>query len=170
MGGVRPVFEEDRFKILEAKHPCLNVADLIPNDIILDKKVMLLTGPNMGGKSTLLRTACLQVVLAQTGSYVPSESYNCDVVDRIFTRIGASDKLEEGKSTFFIEMEETESILASGTANSLAIIDELGRGTSTFDGMSIAQAVLDDIISRINCRCIFATHYHSLAQQFQDNP
>ena len=129
---------------------------------------MLLTGPNMGGKSTLLRTACLQVMLAQTGFFVPAESYRCEIIDRIFTRIGASDKLEEGKSTFFIEMEETKSILNYGTPKSIAIIDELGRGTSTFDGMAIAYSVLLDIISRVQCRCLFATHYHSLSQQFEN--
>ena len=166
VGGVRPRFANGVFEIIEAKHPCLAPSDVIPNDIRLNKRVMLLTGPNMGGKSTLLRTACLQVVLAQTGSFVPSDSYDCDIIDRIFTRIGASDKLEEGKSTFFIEMEETETILANATSNSLAIMDELGRGTSTYDGMSIAQAVLKDMISRIRGRCMFATHYHSLAQQF----
>ncbi len=128
---------------------------------------MLLTGPNMGGKSTLLRTACLMVILAQTGCYVPADSYRCDIVDRIFTRIGASDKLEEGKSTFFIEMEETKSILQYGTSKSIAIIDELGRGTSTFDGMAIAYSVLLDLIERVQCRCLFATHYHSLSKQFE---
>ncbi len=121
----------------------------------------------MGGKSTLLRTACLMVILAQTGCYVPADSYRCDIVDRIFTRIGASDKLEEGKSTFFIEMEETKSILQYGTSKSIAIIDELGRGTSTFDGMAIAYSVLLDLIERVQCRCLFATHYHSLSKQFE---
>ena len=106
------------------------------------------------------------VILAQTGFYVPAASYKCEIIDRIFTRIGASDKLEEGKSTFFIEMEETKSILTYGTSKSLAIIDELGRGTSTFDGMAIAYSVLVDLIERIQCRCIFATHYHTLACQF----
>lgn len=102
--GVRPEFVEQGFQIEEAKHPCLNTADVIANSIDLDSKIMLLTGPNMGGKSTLLRTACLMVILAQTGCYVPADSYRCEIIDRIFTRIGASDKLEEGKSTFFIEM------------------------------------------------------------------
>lgn len=139
---------------------------MIANDVDLNKKIMLLTGPNMGGKSTLLRTTCLMVILAQTGFYVPAASYKCEIIDRIFTRIGASDKLEEGKSTFFIEMEETKSILTYGTSKSLAIIDELGRGTSTFDGMAIAYSVLVDLIERIQCRCIFATHYHTLACQF----
>lgn len=102
--GVRPQFVENGFHIQEAKHPCLKTTDVIPNDIDLDKRVMLLTGPNMGGKSTLLRTTCLMVILAQNGIHVPADSYKCEIIDRIFTRIGASDKLVEGKSTFFIEM------------------------------------------------------------------
>lgn len=122
-GGVRPLFTEEGFDIIEAKHPCLNASDIIANNINLDSKVMLLTGPNMGGKSTLLRTTCLLVILAQMGSYVPADKYECEVIDRIFTRIGASDKLEEGKSTFFIEMQETKSVLTYGTNKSLAIID-----------------------------------------------
>jgi DNA mismatch repair protein MSH6 len=93
IGGVRPEFINEGFDIVEAKHPCLNAGDIIANDINLDSKVMLLTGPNMGGKSTLLRTTCLMVILAQMGSYVPAEKYSCEVIDRIFTRIGASDKL-----------------------------------------------------------------------------
>jgi DNA mismatch repair protein MSH6 len=93
-GGVRPQFVEEGFDMVEAKHPCLNAADIIANNINLDSKVMLLTGPNMGGKSTLLRTVCLTVILAQMGSYVPAESYKCEIIDRIFTRIGASDKLD----------------------------------------------------------------------------
>lgn len=108
------------------------------------------------------------VILAQTGFFVPADSYSCEIVDRIFTRIGASDKLEEGKSTFFIEMEETKSIITYGTSKSLAIIDELGRGTSTFDGMAIAYSVLSDLIERVQCRCLFATHYHSLSRQFEN--
>ncbi len=92
-GGVRPEFVEEGFEIVEAKHPCLNAGDIIANDIDLNSKVMLLTGPNMGGKSTLLRTTCLMVILAQMGSYVPADRYSCEVIDRIFTRIGASDKL-----------------------------------------------------------------------------
>ena len=102
----RPTFATSpTFYIKQARHPCLLHIDFIPNDIILDKKVMLLTGPNMGGKSTILRTVCTLAILAQIGCYVPADKYECEVVDRIFTRIGASDKLELGKSTFFIEME-----------------------------------------------------------------
>ena len=103
--GTRPRFPPRGFAIVQAKHPCLNAPDVIANDIDLDRKIMLLTGPNMGGKSTLLRTTCIMVMLAQTGFFVPAESYGCEIVDRIFTRIGASDRLEQGKSTFFIEME-----------------------------------------------------------------
>lgn len=107
---------------------------------------MLLTGPNMGGKSTILRTVCTLAILAQVGCYVPADQYQCELVDRIFTRIGASDKLELGKSTFFIEMEETKNVLEHATPKSLAIIDELGRGTSTFDGLAIAYSVLKNMV------------------------
>ena len=100
---------------------------------------------------------------------MPAESFKLTPVDRIFTRLGASDRILEGKSTFFIEMEETRSILAQGTSRSLAILDELGRGTSTFDGYSIAFAVLNHIVSKILCRCLFATHYHMLLEDFRDN-
>lgn len=131
---------------------------------------MLLTGPNMGGKSTILRTVCTLAILAQIGCYVPAEMYDCDLVDRIFTRIGASDKLELGKSTFFIEMEETKSVLEHATSRSLAIIDELGRGTSTFDGLAIAYSVLKHIIESIKCYCLFATHYHILIDEFKSRP
>lgn len=123
---------------------------------------MLLTGPNMGGKSTILRTACCLAILAQVGCYVPAEDYNCEVIDRIFTRIGASDKLELGKSTFFIEMEETKSVIEHGSSRSLAIMDELGRGTSTFDGLALAYSVLRNIAEDVRCYCMFATHYHML--------
>ena len=109
----------------------------------------MLTGPNMGGKSTLLRQTCLAVIIAQIGCYVPAERCAMTLVDKIFTRIGASDKLLENKSTFFIEMEETKAILDKATQNSLAIVDELGRGTSTYDGLSIADAVLSYIADSI---------------------
>ena len=109
----------------------------IPNDTVLggaDPRTILLTGPNMGGKSTLLRQTCIAVILAQIGSYVPAVSFKLTPVDKIFTRLGAEDRILQGKSTFWVEMEETESILSGATRNSLVIMDELGRGTSTFDG------------------------------------
>ena len=124
----------------------------------------------MGGKSTILRTCCQLTILAQMGSFIPAKSYKASIVDRIFTRIGASDKLEAGKSTFFIEMEETKSIMLNATSRSLAIIDELGRGTATFDGMAIAHSVLNYLINQIGCKCMFATHYHSLTDEFSHMP
>lgn len=130
-------------------HPCVTMTgqkNFIPNDTLIDtsksQSLLLVTGPNMGGKSTLLRQTCIAVVLAQLGCYVPAQHCELTLVDRIFTRIGASDRILEGKSTFFVEMEETRNVLKFGTNRSLAILDELGRGTSTFDGYSIAHAVM----------------------------
>ena len=149
--------------------------DFVPNSTILNcqdetSKALLVTGPNMGGKSTLLRQTCLAVILAQMGCFVPAEKFILTPVDRIFTRLGASDRILEGKSTFFIEMEETKNILQYGTNRSLAIVDELGRGTSTFDGYSIAYSVLNYMLKKIECRCLFATHYHMLLDDFRDYP
>ncbi len=124
----------------------------------------------MGGKSTLLRQTCMAVILAQIGCYVPAESMTLTPVDRIFTRIGASDRILEGKSTFYVEMEETKNIIQFATNKSLAIVDELGRGTSTFDGYSIAHAVLKYLVNSINCRSLFSTHYHMLLDEFRDAP
>lgn len=121
----------------------------------------------MGGKSTVLRMLCINIILAQLGCYVPARSCEMTLVDRIFTRIGASDKLMEGKSTFYIEMEETLNIVKSGTINSIAILDELGRGTSTFDGVALAYSVLKYILENLKCRTIFATHYHVLIEEFR---
>lgn len=133
-------------------------------------RALLVTGPNMGGKSTLLRQTCLAVVLAQIGCYVPAEELEMTPVDRIFTRLGASDRILEGKSTFYVEMEETKNILQFSTKRSLAIIDELGRGTSTFDGYSLANSVLKYLVYQVRCRTLFATHYHMLLDDFRDCP
>jgi len=122
----------------------------------------------MGGKSTLLRQTCLGVILAQIGCFVPAQKCVLTPVDRIFTRIGASDRILEGKSTFFVEMEETRTILQHATNKSLVIIDELGRGTSTYDGFALASAVLSYIQNRLNCMTLFATHYHMLLDTFRD--
>ena len=161
--------------ILEAenlKHPiltCLN-GEFVGNNIIMDQKrnFFILTGPNMGGKSTFMRTVCLNIILAQLGCFVFADNFKWSLVDRIFTRVGASDKLEEKKSTFFVEMEETLMILKNATVHSLAIIDELGRGTSTFDGYAIASAVLKYICKRIKCNTIFATHYFFMKNHLED--
>eukprot|EP01134_Creolimax_fragrantissima_P008209 CFRG8209T1 len=129
--------------------------------------IMLLTGPNMGGKSTLLRQTCMAVVLAQLGCYLPAEKCTMTLTDRIFTRIGANDNILAGQSTFMVELKETSNILKHATKNSLVILDELGRGTSTFDGYAIAYAVLRHLISRVGCRAMFATHYHMLCEEFR---
>ena len=143
----------------------------IPNDIELGKpSTLLITGPNMGGKSTLLRQTCLAAIMAQIGCFVAAESCRLTVVDRIFTRLGASDRILENKSTFFVELEETKAICELATPNSLVIMDELGRGTSTFDGYSIAHSVLSFLIRNASCRILFTTHYHMLVEDFQTQP
>jgi DNA mismatch repair protein MutS len=138
----------------------------IPNDVTLDDagRVVLLTGPNMAGKSTLLRQVGLCVVLAQIGSFVPCRRAKIGVVDRLFTRVGASDNLVRGQSTFMVEMSETSAILHAATARSLVLLDEIGRGTSTYDGVAIAWAVTECLHNTIGCKTIFATHYHELTQ------
>jgi len=138
----------------------------IPNDVVLDEagRVILLTGPNMAGKSTLLRQVGLCVVLAQIGSFVPCRRATIGVVDRLFTRVGASDNLVRGQSTFMVEMSETSAILHSATGRSLVLLDEIGRGTSTYDGVAIAWAVTECLHNDIGCKTIFATHYHELTQ------
>ena len=116
----------------------------------------------------MLRQTCIAVILAQIGCYVPCESMTLTPVDRVFTRIGASDRILEGKSTFYVEMEETKNVLEFATEKSLAIVDELGRGTSTFDGYAIAHSVLNYLVQKIHCRALFSTHYHMLLNEFRD--
>ena len=165
------LFGEDHKPFLEltaSRHPIVSqlFEDFIPNDIRLGARsgdqIILLTGPNMGGKSTILRQACLITIMAQIGCYVPAQACELTAVDRIFTRLGANDKLVEGKSTFFIEMEDIYNLVNFGSDRSLAIIDELGRGTSTADGYAIAASILDHMARSIGCLSIFSTHYHSL--------
>ncbi|MBR1374209.1 DNA mismatch repair protein MutS, partial [bacterium] len=140
----------------------------VSNDIELstedDSKTlfMILTGPNMAGKSTYMRQNALIAILAQIGSYIPADHAEIGIVDKIFTRVGASDDLTLGKSTFMVEMTETACILNNATERSLVLIDEIGRGTSTYDGVAIAWAVAEYIANKIKARCIFATHYHEL--------
>ena len=124
----------------------------------------------MGGKSTILRQTCLISVMAQLGCFVPAASCRMTPVDRIFTRIGASDKILSGQSTFFVELAETAMILHHATKHSLVILDELGRGTSTFDGTAIAHAVAEHLVSKSRCRTMFATHYHSLVEEWSFDP
>jgi DNA mismatch repair protein MutS len=141
----------------------------VPNDTFLSNEnaqMIILTGPNMSGKSTYLRQVALIVLLAQIGSFVPADSATISIIDRIFTRVGAQDELSMGRSTFMVEMEETANILNHATASSLVILDEIGRGTSTYDGISIAQAVAEYIHHHpgLGAKTIFATHYHELVE------
>ncbi|RJV01923.1 MAG: DNA mismatch repair protein MutS [Candidatus Poseidoniales archaeon] len=162
----RPKITDDEKLIAKGlRHPVLETQPgFVPNDIRLDRKrkFLLITGPNMGGKSTHLRCAALLSVLAQAGSFVPASSAQVGLVDRIFTRVGASDDIRRGRSTFMMEMMEVAHILKRATNKSLVLLDEIGRGTSTFDGLSIAWSVTEDICKRIGSRTLFATHYHQL--------
>jgi DNA mismatch repair protein MutS len=138
----------------------------IPNDVTLapDARMIILTGPNMAGKSTILRQIGLLVLMAQMGGFVPAASARVGVADRVFTRVGASDNLVRGQSTFMVEMSETSAILHTATARSLVLLDEIGRGTATWDGLSIAWAVSEHLHERVGCKTVFATHYHELTQ------
>ena len=139
----------------------------VPNDLSMDAKeswIHLITGPNMGGKSTFLRQTALIVIMAQMGSFVPATRVRFPIVDRVFTRIGASDNLARGRSTFMVEMTEAAIILNSATPRSLIVLDEIGRGTATFDGLSIAWAVIEHIQTHIGAKTLFATHYHELTE------
>lgn len=164
----RPTFNSERTIAIEnGRHPVVEHYvghNFIANDTLLnnEQSLLIITGPNMGGKSTYLRQVALISLMAQCGSFVPADSANCMLLDRIFTRIGAGDNVAEGKSTFLVEMEETAAICTQATKNSLVILDEVGRGTSTFDGLSIAQAVVEYLFTTIGARCLFATHYHEL--------
>jgi DNA mismatch repair protein MutS len=167
----RPTMTDGMELTLEAcRHPVvermLPPGKFIPNDIALDQasRVVLLTGPNMAGKSTILRQTGLAVILAQAGCFVPAERAQLGVVDRVFTRVGASDSLGRGQSTFMVEMNETSAILHGASDYSLVLLDEIGRGTATFDGVAIAWAVTEHLHHRIGCKTIFATHYHELTQ------
>ena len=165
-----------RIHIQDGRHPVVEkmLTDtlFVANDVLLDKaenQVAIITGPNMAGKSTYMRQVALIVLMAQIGSYVPARSAQIGVVDGIYTRVGASDDLASGQSTFMVEMSEVAQILKSATENSLLILDEIGRGTSTFDGMSIARAVIEHIANRrkLGAKTLFATHYHELTEMEQ---
>ncbi len=154
--------EDGRHPVLEATHAA---GAFVPNDTDLlppRRRLSLLTGPNMAGKSTYIRQNALIVLLAQVGSFVPAKAARIGIVDRIFTRVGSSDDISRGASTFMVEMTETANILNNATRRSLVILDEVGRGTSTYDGMSLAWAIAEDLHDRIGCRALFATHYHQL--------
>jgi DNA mismatch repair protein MutS len=173
-GYVRPrVIEGKEIRISEGRHPVverlLRKERFIPNDCLMDdvtRQVLILTGPNMGGKSTYLRQVALIVLMAQAGSFVPAAEAEIGLVDRIFSRVGASDNLARGQSTFLVEMNETANILNNATPRSLILLDEVGRGTSTFDGLSIAWSVVEYLhdTPEVAARTIFATHYHELTE------
>ncbi|KAG6066119.1 hypothetical protein E4U32_006492 [Claviceps aff. humidiphila group G2b] len=159
----------------ELRHPCMTstVDDFIPNDVRLGgdrAKINLLTGANAAGKSTVLRMTCVAVIMAQIGCYVPAVSARLTPVDRIMSRLGANDNIFAAQSTFFVELSETKKILSEATPRSLVILDELGRGTSSYDGVAVAQAVLHHVATHIGCVGFFATHYHSLATEFENHP
>lgn len=166
----RPVLDDSRvLHIRNGRHPVIEQVQtdisFVPNDVDMDEeqdRVLILTGPNMAGKSTYIRQVALITLMAQMGSYVPAESAHIGVVDRIFCRVGASDDIARGQSTFMVEMSETALILNNATKKSLVILDEIGRGTATFDGLSIAWAVAEHLHDDIGCRTMFATHYHEM--------
>jgi DNA mismatch repair protein MutS len=172
----RPAISEERvLEIIDGRHPVLDQqlgSEFVANDTHFgaDDSLSLITGPNMAGKSTYIRQVALITLMAQIGSYVPAKSVTLGLVDRLFTRIGASDELHSGQSTFMVEMTETANILNNATPRSLVILDEIGRGTSTLDGLSLAWAIAEHIAANVHCRTLFATHYHELtdlAQRFK---
>jgi DNA mismatch repair protein MutS len=170
-GYVRPAFEpEPVLDIQQGSHPVLAQSlssDFVPNDTILggdEPTLAIITGPNMAGKSTYIRQVALLVLLAHTGCFVPASSARIGITDRIFTRVGASDEIATGRSTFMVEMTETANIINNASEKSLVILDEVGRGTSTYDGLSLAWAITEHIARNIKCRTLFATHYHELTE------
>jgi len=177
-GYVRPTVDESAvLEIIEGRHPVVERAlggeSFVPNDLRLDAgsaQVLVITGPNMAGKSTAMRQAALMALMAQAGSFVPARRARIGRCDRIFTRVGASDNLAKGHSTFMVEMTETANILHNATAQSLVILDEIGRGTSTFDGLSIAWAVAEHLHDAVGARTLFATHYHELTDLSREKP
>jgi DNA mismatch repair protein MutS len=174
----RPDVDDSCELVLEdARHPVVErlaaAGHFVPNDVVLDAspggaddraRLWIVTGPNMAGKSTFMRQVALAVVLAQTGSFVPARRAKVGVVDRVLTRVGASDNLARGESTFMVEMKETANIMRRATRRSLVVLDEIGRGTSTYDGLSIAWAVAEHLHDVVGCRALFATHYHELTE------
>jgi DNA mismatch repair protein MutS len=174
----RPVVDDsEQIAIQEGRHPVVEqlaaAGRFVPNDVLLDaagERLWLVTGPNMAGKSTLMRLVAHIVILAQMGSFVPATTARIGVVDRILSRVGASDNVSRGESTFMVEMRETASILRKATKRSLVILDEIGRGTSTYDGLAIAWAVAEHLHDTVRCRALFATHYHELTELVNVSP
>ena len=167
-GYIRPEFTEDEFDVKGGKHPILDVMmkdpHYVANDIHMnkDESILLITGPNMGGKSTYMRQTALIVIMAQMGCFVPAKECKMPLFDKIFTRIGASDDILSGQSTFMVEMTEANRALQSATSHSLILFDEIGRGTSTYDGMALAQAMIEYIATCVHAKTLFSTHYHEL--------
>lgn len=173
---VRPtISEKNEIKVINGSHPVVEIVNqnnYIKNDIIMSEDIntLLITGPNMSGKSTYMRQLAITVIMAQMGSFVPADSAVLPIFDRIFTRIGASDDLVSGESTFMVEMLEAKNALVNATCNSLILFDELGRGTATYDGMSLARAILEYITKHIKCKTLFSTHYHELTDLENNYP
>ena len=173
-GFVRPELVKDRLlELIDCRHPVVEqvIKDkYVPNNIIMDKKtsILLITGPNMAGKSTYMRQLGITVIMAQIGCFVPCKSAKMPIFDKIFTRIGASDDLVSGESTFMVEMKEANTAISEATKDSLILFDELGRGTATYDGMSLAQAILEYIHDKIGAKTLFSTHYHELTALERD--
>ncbi len=168
---IRPKITDDKILVInDGRQPVLAEtlgSEFVANDVSLcdgSGDVAIITGPNMAGKSTYIRQVALLVLLAQTGSFIPAADAEIGIVDRIFTRVGASDELLRGQSTFMVEMTETANIINNATDRSLVILDEVGRGTSTYDGLSLAWAITEHIANKIKCRTLFATHYHELTE------
>ena len=167
---VRPVINEDGIiNIKDGRHPVVEIVskeEYVPNDCVMENGIntLLITGPNMSGKSTYMRQLAIIVIMAQIGSFVPASSANLPIIDKIFTRIGASDDLVSGESTFMVEMKEARNAICNATEHSLILFDELGRGTATYDGMSLAQAILEYISENIKSYTLFSTHYHELTR------
>jgi len=167
---VRPVMTSGNvIRIRDSRHPVIEQIPgtdrFVPNDVLLDggqNRLAIITGTNMAGKSTYIRQVALIVIMAQMGSYVPAAEAEIGLVDRVFTRVGAGDDLARGRSTFMVEMQETANILNNATPKSLIVLDEIGRGTSTFDGISIAWAVAEHLHGEVKAKTLFATHYHEL--------
>ncbi len=177
-GYCRPTLtDEPVLSIVAGRHPVLDVrlteGSFVPNDLETGPdagNVLLITGPNMAGKSTYIRQAALLTLMAQIGSFVPAKQAKIGIADRIFARVGASDELARGQSTFMVEMTETARILNTATPRSLVILDEIGRGTSTYDGVSLAWSIVEYLHDHIACRTLFATHYHELTDLERSMP
>lgn len=174
---IRPIITTgNEIKVLNSKHPVvervLKGEEYVPNDIVMDNNtdILLITGPNMAGKSTYMRQLGIIAIMAQIGCFVPAEEATLPIFDKIFTRIGASDDLVSGESTFMVEMMEASRAIKYATRNSLILFDELGRGTATFDGMSLAQAILEYVANKIKCKTLFSTHYHELTDMEKTIP